>query len=188
MKRCTVYTRTGDKGTTSLVGGTRVEKSCCRLEAYGTIDELNSQLGLLLTYIEEVGERDRILQCQNDLFVIGGILATETTCEGEKTCMRIGEEDITALEHAIDAAHEGLPPWRGFTLPGGCRAAAMAHVCRTVCRRAERCICRLTEETPVDENLCCYINRLSDYLYVLACKLNFQASVEENLWKKPDHS
>ena len=183
MKKCNVYTRQGDGGQTSLVGGTRVAKCCARLDAYGTIDELNSHLGLLLTYVEDASERARILRCQNELFVVGGLLATERDKENLLS-VSLTEQDVEDLEHAIDASNEGLPGWRGFTLPGGCRAAAEAHVCRTVCRRAERCILSLSEQEPVDEIVCCYINRLSDYLYVLACKLNFLAGEEENLWIK----
>lgn len=183
MKKSNVYTRTGDCGQTSLVGGERVPKCCCRLEAYGTIDELNSHLGLLATYIEDKELLDRVIQCQSDLFTLGSQLAT---APGSTRCPQqdISTEDIEQLEHAIDAAHEGLPPWRGFTLPGGCRGAAVAHVCRAVCRRAERQMFTLNNEEPIAQNLLIYINRLSDYLYVLACRLNFQSNTKETLWKQ----
>ena len=182
MKKSTLYTRTGDNGTTQLASGERVAKDCSRLEAYGTIDELNSQLGLLLTYVDDETERARIIQTQRDLCSIGAILATSPESERKTSCV-ITAKDIQELEHAIDAAAEGLPGWRGFVLPGGCRAAAMAHVCRTTCRRAERLICRLNTETPVEQNVTIYINRLSDYLYILASKLNFLAGKEEILWQ-----
>ena len=137
MKKSNVYTRTGDQGLTSLVGGTRVPKNCTRLEAYGTIDELNSQLGLLLTYLTDETDRQRLIQCQCDLFSIGSMLATEP--DSKRTPIKvITPEDVEELEHAIDQAADGLPGWRGFTLPGGSQGAAVAHVCRTVCRRAER--------------------------------------------------
>ena len=97
---------------------------------------------------------------------------------------QITEDDIADLEHSIDLANEGLPGWRGFTLPGGCRAAAIAHVCRTVCRRTERRIYALDAEEPVDKNVTAYINRLSDYLYILACRLNFLGGTDEILWRK----
>ncbi len=181
MKKSNIYTRTGDTGTTQLASGERVKKSSTRLEAYGTVDELNSHLGLLLTYVESEPERDRIVQTQRDLCAIGGILATNPQSERHTRC-NIGEEDIQALEQAIDTAADGLPKWRGFVLPGGCRAAAQAHVCRTVCRRAERAICRLADEENVDNAVRIYMNRLSDYLFILASKLNFLAGKEEILW------
>ena len=183
MKKCNVYTRTGDQGLTSLVGGKRVPKASLRLESYGTIDELNSQIGLLLTYVSEPADRNCLVKIQCKLFSIGNILATDTASEYTSKCT-ITDEDITELEQSIDLANDGLPGWRGFTLPGGCRAAAVAHVCRTVCRRAERIIYALDAEAPVDRKVTAYINRLSDYLYVLACRLNFLAGTEEILWHK----
>ena len=130
-----VYTRTGDSGTTSLVGGKRVSKDCDRLESYGTIDELNAQVGLLLTYVTDQAERECLIGIQNNLFVVGAQLATEAG-QVHVLSHTITEDDVAALEKNIDRASDGLPKWRGFTLPGGCRAAAHAHVCRTVCRRA----------------------------------------------------
>ena len=183
MKKCNVYTRTGDQGLTSLVGGKRVPKASLRLESYGTIDELNSQIGLLLTYVSEPADRNCLVKIQCKLFSIGNILATDPASEYTSKCT-ITDEDITELEQSIDLANDGLPGWRGFTLPGGCRAAAVAHVCRTVCRRAERIIYALDAEAPVDRKVTAYINRLSDYLYVLACRLNFLAGTEEILWHK----
>ena len=180
MKKCNVYTRTGDDGTTALVGGRRVNKASLKLESYGTVDELNSQLGLLLTYVTDAGDREQLLRCQCNLFTIGGMLATEPECATQG----FPQSEVEAIERAIDQASEGLPGWRGFTLPGGSRAAAVAHVCRTVCRRAERVICALSQEEPVDSQLAVYVNRLSDYLYVLACRINHLSGVEENLWKK----
>ena len=183
MKKSNVYTRTGDGGMTSLASGRRVEKSCARLDASGTVDELNCQLGLLLNYVSDEVDRQRLIRCQCDLFTLGCQLATEPDADRQPT-MVISQKDVADLEQAIDQANDGLPGWRGFTLPGGCRAAAVAHVCRTVCRRAERRIYTLAKESPVDENVTSYINRLSDYFYVLACRLNFLAGVDEILWKK----
>lgn len=178
-----VYTKTGDAGTTSLVGGKRVPKECARLESYGTIDELNSQVGLLLTYVAEQQDRECLIGIQNCLFVVGAQLATEP--ESAHTLQStITSDDVSALEKNIDRATEGLPKWRGFTLPGGCRAAALAHVCRTVCRRAERRILALNASEPVSSDLLAYVNRLSDYFYVLALRLNFLQGTEEILWKK----
>ena len=135
-----VYTKTGDAGTTSLVGGKRVPKDCARLESYGTVDELNAHVGLLLTYVSENQDRECLISIQNRLFVVGAQLATEAPNVPSSV---ITDDDVTNLENNIDKASEGLPKWRGFTLPGGCREAAIAHVCRTVCRRAERRILTL---------------------------------------------
>ena len=183
MKKCNVYTRTGDQGLTSLVGGKRVPKASLRLESYGSVDELNSQLGLLLTYLNEPADQECLINIQCKLFAIGNILATDPESNQPCKC-QITEQDITELEQCIDLANDGLPGWRGFTLPGGCRAAAVAHVCRTVCRRTERHIYALDAEEPVDRNVTAYINRLSDYLYVLACRLNFLGGTDEILWHK----
>ena len=178
-----VYTKTGDAGTTSLVGGKRVPKDCARLESYGTIDELNAQVGLLLTYVTEQEDRECLVGVQNRLFVIGAQLATEPESPHKPSCT-ISSEDVLKLEQSIDRASEDLPKWRGFTLPGGCRAAAYAHVCRTVCRRAERRILALNAAEPVEAQLLAYVNRLSDYFYVLALRLNFLQGTEEILWQK----
>lgn len=176
-----IYTKTGDAGTTSLVGGKRVPKDCARLESYGTVDELNAHVGLLLTYVSENQDRECLISIQNRLFVVGAQLATEAPNVSSSV---ITDDDVTNLENNIDKASEGLPKWRGFTLPGGCREAAIAHVCRTVCRRAERRILTLNSEEEVDPQLIKYINRLSDYFYVLALRLNFLHGTEEILWKK----
>ena len=176
-----IYTKTGDAGTTSLVGGKRVPKDCARLESYGTVDELNAHVGLLLTYVSENQDRECLISIQNRLFVVGAQLATEAPNVPSSV---ITDDDVTNLENNIDKASEGLPKWRGFTLPGGCREAAIAHVCRTVCRRAERRILTLNFEEKVDPQLIKYINRLSDYFYVLALRLNFLHGTEEILWKK----
>ena len=176
-----VYTKTGDTGTTSLVGGKRVPKDCARLESYGTIDELNAQVGLLLTYVSEPVDRETLIGIQNNLFVIGAQLATEAP---QVPSVVITYIDVTKLEQSIDAASEGLPKWRGFTLPGGCRPAALAHVCRTICRRAERRILALNSSEEVAPELLAYVNRLSDYFYILALRLNFLQGTEEILWHK----
>ncbi len=176
-----VYTKTGDAGTTSLVGGKRVPKDCARLESYGTIDELNAQVGLLLTYVSEPVDRETLIGIQNNLFVIGAQLATEAP---QVPSVVITSVDVTKLEQSIDAASEGLPKWRGFTLPGGCRPAALAHVCRTICRRAERRILTLNSSEEVAPELLAYVNRLSDYFYILALRLNFLQGTDEILWHK----
>jgi cob(I)alamin adenosyltransferase len=153
------------------------------LESYGTIDELNAQVGLLLTYVTDQAERECLIGIQNNLFVVGAQLATEAG-QAHVLSHTITEDDVAALEKNIDRASDGLPKWRGFTLPGGCRAAAHAHVCRTVCRRAERRVLTLNASEPVPPFLLAYVNRLSDYFYVLALRLNFLQETEEILWQK----
>lgn len=187
MKKSNIYTRKGDTGMTSLVGGQRVPKTHIRLEAYGTVDELNSQLGLLLTYLTAEEDQSMILGIQNILFSIGSMLATDTSEREIRPGRYVTEEDVKAMEHAIDAAEDGLPGWRGFILPGGARGAAVAHVCRTVCRRAERQIYALASEAEVDPLLLAYINRLSDYFFVLAQKINKSEDIEENIWQKREN-
>ncbi len=183
MKKCNVYTRQGDDGLTSLASGQRISKASLRLESYGTVDELNSQLGLLLTYISAPSDRQVLIEIQRHLFSVGCLLATDNSSVAPASC-QISDEDIVWLEHSIDVANDGLPGWRGFTLPGGCRAAAVAHVCRTVCRRAERVVYALKAQENVDEHVTIYLNRLSDYLYVMACRLNFLSGETEILWRK----
>ena len=179
-----LYTRTGDTGMTSLVGGQRVPKTHPRLEAYGTIDELNSHIGLLIAELGESADTRFLTDVQNLLFSIGSMLATDTSQHEVRPGRYVTAEDVQEMERAIDAAEEGLPGWRGFILPGGTRAAAQAHVCRTVCRRAERCIYALAAEAEVDAFLREYINRLSDYFFALAKKINHSAGQEENIWQK----
>ena len=184
MKKITkVYTRRGDQGQTSLVGGQRVSKSCARLEAYGTVDELNSHLGLLVSMLPEGEDRDLVQRIQNNLFNVCTNLATDQ----EKTPLYpsafLPKGEIEKLEDAVDKVMELLPERQGFILPGGTREASQAHVCRTVCRRAERCIIRLAESAKVSPEVLQYVNRLSDYLFVLAKKLNFIAGHSEKLWQ-----
>ncbi len=181
MKKSNIYTRTGDEGMTSLVGGQRVSKTHVRLEAYGTLDELNSQIGLLITYLTDEKDRNRLIQIQCDLFSVGSILATDTSERAPKCC--ITPEIISDLENAIDEADAPLGGWRGFILPGGTRGAAVAHVCRTVCRRLERRMYAVAEVAEIDPLLFQYVNRLSDYFFVLSKKINKMAGVEENFWR-----
>ena len=177
MKKSHLYTRTGDSGMTSLVGGQHVPKTHLRLEAYGTVDELNSQLGLLLTYLDDAADRQVLLSVQNQLFVICSELATaDEDLRAQRS--NVTQEDVEWMEQAIDAAEQGQGGWRGFILPGGTRGAAVAHIARTVCRRAERRIHALAAEAEVNPLLLAYINRLSDYLFALAKKMNLKAGKE----------
>lgn len=199
MKITKVYTRTGDKGTTSLVGGIRIGKADIRLEAYGTVDELNSHLGLLAAHLSagdknlpdsdknhpDSDDRRTIEQIQSILFNIGTHLATDLSQTPLYPSARLPEDAITRLENEIDRALAMLPEAQGFVLPGGTIAAAQAHICRTVCRRAERRVVALAAEAEVGPEIQTYLNRLSDYLFVLAKKLNFMAGECEKIWHNP---
>lgn len=178
-----IYTKTGDEGATSLVGGTRVPKTHVRLEAYGTVDELNAQLGLLRTYLTEAADLNFVAGVQHKLFAVGGYLATDLTCRTLHQATVIRTEDVELMEREIDRLELGLPKLRAFVLPGGCRAAAVCHVCRTVCRRAERRILQLAQTVSVDGVLLAFMNRLSDYLFVLSRKLNNDEKKDEVFWE-----
>lgn len=180
-----VYTKTGDRGQTSLVGGQRVSKCCDRLESYGTVDELNSQIGLLITYLTDSLDAQFLTDVQSTLFVVGGYLATDNSQRDIRPGNIVTPEMVLAVEQEIDRIDAILPPIKLFILPGGCRGASVAHVCRCVCRRAERCILRLAEcGAEIDENVTAYVNRLSDYLFILARKLNFDANHPEIIWRR----
>ena len=180
-----IYTKTGDRGTTSLVGGQRISKCCDRIESYGTVDELNSQIGLLITYCTEQHDKDTLRAIQCKLFVIGGYLATDTSQTKLNNSLILKSESTEELEREIDSLESIIPPLRSFILPGGSRAAALCNVCRTVCRRAERCIIRLSEcGVEIDFCVLSYINRLSDYLFLLSRKLNTDNKIEDIVWRE----
>lgn len=183
MKITKVYTRRGDQGQTSLVGGQRVSKACVRLEAYGTVDELSSHLGLLAALLPDGGDKELVENIQNCLFNVCTNLATDQEQTPLYPSARLPEGAIELLESEVDAIMAMLPERQGFVLPGGTKEAAQAHVCRTVCRRAERCIVALSSQAKVSPEVQQYINRLSDYLFVLAKKLNFIAGKSEKIWK-----
>ncbi len=164
-----IYTKSGDKGTTQLSSGERVSKDETQVEAIGTIDELNAHIGLLMTYIEEKTLLERLHDLQTVLFDIGGNKVIDHSL-------------TTQLEKDMDAMTESLPPLRDFVYPGGCKAAAQSHVCRTVCRRAERNFVTLSKIRPIDASVLCFLNRLSDYFFILARKLNFIYNVAEKTW------
>lgn len=177
-----IYTKTGDKGQTGLIGGTRVSKDNARLEAYGTVDELNSQIGLLCTFTIENLSLDFLEIMQHNLFVIGSYLATDQEKTSASSFL-ISEEKILQVEHEIDRLNEQLPELTSFILPGGSIAAANAHICRTISRRAERKIVTLSKEHNVDIQIIKYINRLSDYLFTLARYINNREGIAEKSWK-----
>jgi len=182
LKEMKIYTRTGDDGTTGLIGGSRVKKYNIRLEAYGTIDELNSYFGLIRS-MQTDQHTDNILEIiQNKLFVIGANLATDESISLIKKQLPCKLTDIELLEMEMDQMNESLPELRNFILPGGCQASSFCHVARTVCRRAERHIVELSENKEVDPNLIKFVNRLSDYLFVLSRKINLDQNAREILW------
>lgn len=183
MRKSSVYTKTGDKGTTSLVGGKRVVKAHVRLDAYGTIDELNAFTGSLICEIDDENDLKVLSYIQHKLFTVGSYLATETEAIPPKAASIITEKDIALLENEMDKIDNELPRLRQFVLPGGSESAARAHICRTVCRRAERCIYRVKEEYPVDENIMTFINRLSDYFFLLSRK-ECNKKGEEIFWNQ----
>ena len=177
-----IYTKTGDKGTTSLIGGTKVPKSHLRIEAYGTIDELNSFIGLLGDHLPP-SFPTMIREIQDRLFTIGASLACDPEKEPKFAIPDLREPDIQGLEKSIDAMDAQLPPMKSFVLPGGHLAVSTAHVCRCVCRRAERCVVRLQDEEPVEPLVLQYLNRLSDYLFQLARFIGHRLSIPEIPWK-----
>ncbi len=183
-----VYTKTGDTGTTALFGGTRVSKHHIRIESYGTVDELNSHIGLIRDQDVNQLYKNILIEVQDRLFTVGAILATppdkETLKNGQPrlNINRISEEDITFLENEIDMMETTLPPMTHFVLPGGHTTVSYCHIARCVCRRAERLAVHLHEIEPTDEHVIKYLNRLSDYLFVLARKLSHELKADEVKW------
>ena len=183
-----IYTKTGDKGTTALFGGTRVPKHHIRIESYGTIDELNSHLGLIRDQDIHEGYKNIIVEVQEHLFTIGAILATDpnkATLKSGKERLnieKISTQDIELLEQEMDRMNETLPPMTHFVLPGGHQTVSFCHIARCVCRRAERLASTLNELEPFEPNGLIYLNRLSDYLFVLARKLTYDLQANEIKW------
>jgi cob(I)alamin adenosyltransferase len=176
-----IYTKTGDKGLTSLIGGKRVPKYDIRIESYGTVDELNSYIGLISD--QDIAGHYKIIlkQIQDRLFTIGSSLASEP----EKSKMVIPDlypDDIVLLEHEMDLMTKELPELKHFILPGGSNAVSFCHIARCVCRRAERVTVHLAEDSMVDEKVIIYLNRLSDYLFTLARKIGHDQKIIENKW------
>lgn len=177
-----IYTKTGDEGTTSLFGGKRVSKADLRIEAYGTVDELNSWMGVIRDQEVNHDSHDILLQIQDRLFTIGSTLATMPGNTKVKI-PRLAEADIASLEQEIDRMEARLEPLRSFILPGGHQSVSFGHVARTVCRRAERAVTALHEVEPVDALVIKYLNRLSDYLFVLTRKMTSDLKAHESPWK-----
>jgi cob(I)alamin adenosyltransferase len=183
-----VYTKTGDTGTTALFGGTRVPKDHIRIESYGTVDELNSYIGLIRDQEMNHHFKEILIEIQDRLFTVGAILATppekEVMKNGELRLQKLGivDTDIELLEKEIDSMEESLPPMTHFVLPGGHTTVSYCHIARCVCRRAERLAVHLDHNEPINDRVIMYLNRLSDYLFVLARKLSFDLKAEEVKW------
>ncbi|MFC1226294.1 cob(I)yrinic acid a,c-diamide adenosyltransferase [Pedobacter sp. BG31] len=176
-----IYTKTGDKGQTSLIGGTRVPKYHLRIEVYGTVDELNSYIGLIMCQGIDNYDQQLLKEIQDRLFTIGASLAADP----DKSKMKIPDlhdADIALLEKEMDLMNENLPDLKHFVLPGGNTVISYCHIARCVCRRAERLAVALAENSFIDERITIYLNRLSDYLFVLARKLTVYFNAEENIW------
>ncbi|MEI7812461.1 MAG: cob(I)yrinic acid a,c-diamide adenosyltransferase [Ignavibacteria bacterium] len=179
-----IYTRTGDNGETGLFGGDRISKSDIRIEAFGTVDELNSLLGLALTDIKDTGIRQVILKIQNQLFTLGTDLATPPNGKTEQYIQRTPGEYIEYIEEEIDWYDSKLEELKNFILPGGSKGAAMLFYARTICRRAERKVVTLNKIVIINQNICVYLNRLSDLCFVLARYENHVNNLPDILWEK----
>jgi cob(I)alamin adenosyltransferase len=183
-----IYTKTGDKGTTGLVGGKRIPKHDLRIDSYGTIDELNSYLGLIRDQEISTDHKTTLLDIQNQLFVIGSLLATDPKLLKEESKRKrlgitfLNPEAITCLETEIDVMNNELPAMTHFILPGGHQTVSFCHIARCICRRAERSISKLHIEHPTQPEILIYLNRLSDFIFVLARKLSKELNAEEIKW------
>jgi cob(I)alamin adenosyltransferase len=177
-----IYTKTGDQGTTSLFGGKRVSKADLRIDTYGTVDELNSYIGLVRD--QEINQKRKgiLIEIQDRLFTIGSMLATEPDNTKVKIPL-IQESDVTLLEQEMDKMDTALPPMKYFVLPGGHPSISIGHVARTVCRRAERLTISLANQEPVEPLVIKYLNRLSDYLFVLCRTIALELKIEETPWR-----
>ncbi|MGM9512587.1 cob(I)yrinic acid a,c-diamide adenosyltransferase [Larkinella sp. GY13] len=178
-----IYTKTGDQGQTSLIGGRRVSKAHHRIDAYGTVDELNSVMGLVRDQSVNESRKDLLKEIQDRLFTIGSELATDPEKTIKKPLPVVLDTDVTLLEKAMDEMDAALPELRAFVLPGGHQSVSFCHLARTVCRRAERLVIALNDEKPVDPLVIQYLNRLSDYLFVLSRKMTQELGAEEVVWK-----
>ena len=178
-----IYTKVGDQGTTSLIGGTKVLKSDLRIEAYGTVDELNSYIGLCNDLLTNEHSKKILKEIQDRLFTIGSSLACDPEREPKMKIPDLKEEDVSLLEKEIDRMNEVLPEMKSFILPGGHITVSHIHIARCICRRAERCCVRLSEESTEDLLILKYLNRLSDYLFVLARYTAHLLGVQEVAWK-----
>ncbi|KQS23837.1 cob(I)yrinic acid a,c-diamide adenosyltransferase [Dyadobacter sp. Leaf189] len=176
-----IYTKTGDKGMTSLIGGTRLSKAHVRIDAYGTVDELNSYIGLLRDQLVNEDRKETLKEIQDRLFTIGSHLASESD-RSKRILPDLLEEDILLLETEMDRIDAKVPPLRAFVLPGGHQSVSFGHVARTVCRRAERAVIHLQQGEEVEDIVVRYLNRLSDYLFMLCRAMTYELGIEEVTW------
>ncbi|WP_439555253.1 cob(I)yrinic acid a,c-diamide adenosyltransferase [Dyadobacter sp.] len=176
-----IYTKTGDKGMTSLIGGTRLSKAHVRIDAYGTVDELNSYIGLLRDQPVNESRKETLKEIQDRLFTIGSHLASESD-RSKRILPDLLEEDILLLEREMDLIDTKVPALRAFVLPGGHQSVSFGHVARTVCRRAERAVIHLQQGEEVEDIVVRYLNRLSDYLFMLCRAMTYELGIEEVTW------
>ena len=176
-----IYTKSGDKGKTSLIGGKRVAKDEIQIEAYGTIDELNSNLGLVRDYCEVKSDKKFILEIQENLFIIGSLLAIDYS-NNKQEHINFSKEKIYIIEIEIDRINLNLPAMTNFIIPGGHVAISTCHISRSVCRRAERNCIKFSKESKLNENILIYLNRLSDYLFILSRKITQDTNTQEIKW------
>ena len=181
-KNWKIYTKTGDKGTTSLIGGTRVPKYHPRIEAYGTVDELNAFIGLLRDQDIDSHSKTVLTEIQDRLFTLESLVAQEPNKKAANL-PKLSDVDVELLEKEIDIMNEKLPALTSFILPGGHPIVSYCHICRTICRRSERLLIKLSENSPVEKLSIIYLNRLSDYFFVLGRKFAMDFNIEEIVWK-----
>lgn len=185
MNKVRLYTKTGDKGETSLFGGKRIKKDDRRIEVYGTIDELNAALGAANSFIKTKKSKQIVSTIQNELFNIGAELANpQKISRDTKDLFVLNESKVIELENIIDQYDKNLPPLKSFIIPGGTSGASLIHLSRSIVRRAERTLITLSKKDRINPNILAYLNRLSDLLFVMARHLNHEARIKDSLWKK----
>ncbi len=177
-----IYTKSGDKGKTSLIGGKRIDKDELQVEAYGSVDELNSNLGLLVEYLTQKNDKEFILEIQNKLFIIGSQLAVDTKSLNNLVLPSLNKNSIMNIENEIDLIESQVSKMTNFIIPGGSKIIATCHICRSVCRRAERRVISLNKQTKIDSLIITFLNRFSDYLFVLSRKIALDTNTNEKLW------
>jgi len=182
-----LYTKTGDEGQTGLIGGTRVSKNDVRIEAYGTVDELNSFIGMLTTYDISPDDKSFLQIIQNNLFEVGSYLATDSEKVELKENSVFRIENINLIENEIDKLDSTLPPLSSFILPGGSQSGSLSHICRTITRRVERRLFDMNESYEIDKQILIYFNRLSDYFFILSRHLTLKSGLKEISWKKHNY-
>ena len=177
-----IYTKSGDKGKTSLIGGKRIDKDELQVEAYGSVDELNSNLGLLVEYLTQKNDKEFILEIQNKLFIIGSQLAFDISSSNNLVLPILDKNSIIKIENEIDLIESQVSKMTNFIIPGGSKIISICHICRSVCRRAERRVVSLSKQSKIDSLIIIFLNRFSDYLFVLSRKIANDTGIEEILW------